>query len=405
MVLLPSSPSSTRPSLVARVLAFFREQEATTQKNCDIVSSLSADVRNKELMIQALTLKLAACTMLSAKAKPCSLNTACGSGLISTTICANQGKEAMSRIFDVDTNLWRTFKSVSETRSITRSAALLCKTPPAVSMQIKKLEELLELQLFLRGDQRFKLTPMGEEVLLTAEKILVMNDNLFSLKDKVGSYELRLGLPDDYSLFFLHDIIKSLKQLSIAIHINVICKTSEPLLKDIEQDLLDLAIIATREGQHLKSAEHIRFEELCWIGDKELINPGQPIPLVHFPQGCVCRDISINSLKNANIEAHVGFTSDSNFSVFNAINAGVGIGLSERSFVPKATPIIYSSMLPALPRIEISTVANTQRIPNRVLEQISSSIQTCVNKSCEIREQKANVAPHTSPNMIESLMV
>ena len=115
----------------------------------------------------------------------------------------------MSRIFDVDTNLWRTFKSVSETRSITRSAALLCKTPPAISMQIKKLEELLELQLFLRGDQRFKLTPMGEEVLLTAEKILIMNDNLFSLKDKVGSYELRLGLPDDYSLFFLHDIIKS----------------------------------------------------------------------------------------------------------------------------------------------------------------------------------------------------
>ncbi|WP_259639508.1 helix-turn-helix domain-containing protein [Pseudomonas syringae] len=61
----------------------------------------------------------------------------------------------MSRIFDVDTHLWRTFKSVSETRSITRSAVALCKTPPAISMQIKKLEALLELKLFVRGDDGF----------------------------------------------------------------------------------------------------------------------------------------------------------------------------------------------------------------------------------------------------------
>jgi DNA-binding transcriptional LysR family regulator len=295
----------------------------------------------------------------------------------------------MSRIFDIDTNLWRTFKSVSETRSITRSSDLLCKTPPAVSMQIKKLEELLDLQLFLRGDQRFKLTPMGEEVLLTAEKILSMNDSLFNLKKKVGSYELRLGLPDDYSLFFLHDIIKALKQLPNPLRINVTCKTSELLINDIEQDLLDIAIVATREGQHLKNAEHIRFEELCWIGDKTLVNPGQPIPLVHFPQGCVCREISINALKNANIDAHVEFTSDSNFSVFNAINAGAGIGLSERSFVPKAISVIHSSLLPALPRIEISTLANTRRIPKRVVEQIFSSVQMCVNNVCDDYAAKA----------------
>lgn len=312
----------------------------------------------------------------------------------------------MSRIFDVDTNLWRTFKSVSETRSITRSSVLLCKTPPAVSMQIKKLEELLELQLFQRGDQGFKLTPIGEEVLLTAEKILAMNDNLFSLKEKASSYELRLGLPDDYSLFFLHDIIRSLKQLPTAVHISVTCKTSELLIKDMEQGLLDLAIIATREGEHLKNADHIRFEELCWIGDKTLVNPGQPIPLVHFPAGCVCREISINALKNANIEAHVGFTSDSNFSVFNAINAGAGIGLSERSFVPKATPVIHSSLLPPLPRIEISTVMNSQRIPKRLLEQISSIIQTCVNDACEDhRAKRERSCTHASAGATEYSMI
>ena len=301
----------------------------------------------------------------------------------------------MSQFFDIDTSLWRAFKSVSETRSITRSSTLLFKTPPAISMQIKRLEELLGIQLFLRGDERFKLTPAGEEVLLTAEKILAMNDSLFNFKKQLGSYELRLGLPDDYSLLFLHDIIKTLKQLSIPTRIRVICKTSELLLRDLEQDMLDLIVIATREGQHLKNGGHIRFEELCWIGDNKLVNPGRSIPLVHFPEGCVCRDISISTLKINNIEAHVEFTSDSNFSVFNAINAGAGIGLSERSFVPKAIPVIHSSLLPALPRIEISTVMNTRRIPKRVLEQISTNVQKCVNEACNDYRAKSNVAATT----------
>lgn len=303
----------------------------------------------------------------------------------------------MSQFFDIDTNLWRAFKSVSETRSITRSSALLFKTPPAISMQIKRLEELLGIQLFLRGDERFKLTPMGEEVLLTAEKILAMNDSLFNLKKQLGGYELRLGLPDDYSLLFLRDIIKALKQLPTPTRIRVICKTSELLLRDLEKDMLDLIVIATREGQHLKNGGHIRFEELCWIGDNKLVNPRQSIPLVLFPEGSVCRGISIGTLKTNNIEAHVEFTSDSNFLIFNAINDGVGIGLSERSFVPKAIPIIHSSLLPALPRIEISTVSNTQRIPKRVLEQISSSVQICVNKVCIDYSIKSNAAATTMP--------
>lgn len=301
----------------------------------------------------------------------------------------------MSQFFDIDTALWRAFKSVSETRSITRSSALLFKTPPAISMQIKRLEELLEIQLFLRGDERFKLTPMGEEVLLTAEKILAMNDSLFNLRNQLGGYELRLGLPDDYSLLFLHDIIKTLKQLPIPTRIRVICKTSELLLRDFEQDMLDLIVIATREGQHLKNGGHIRFEELCWIGDNKLVNPGRSIPLVHFPEGCVCRDISISTLKINNIKAHVEFTSDSNFLVFNAINAGAGIGLSERSFVPKAIPVIHSSLLPALPRIEISTVTNTRRIPKRVLGQISTNVQKCVNEACNDYRAKSNVVATT----------
>ncbi|WP_239690264.1 LysR family transcriptional regulator [Pseudomonas syringae] len=294
----------------------------------------------------------------------------------------NQGKR-MSRIFDVDTNLWRTFKSVSETRSITRSAVILCKTPPAISMQIKKLEALLELKLFVRGDDGFRLTVIGEEVLMAAEKILAMHDSLFRLKNKNPDSELRLGMPDDYALFFLHGIVKNLTRSDPDLKIKLVCKTSSRLIDDMENGRLDLAVVAVPEYRVIENAEHIRHEELHWIGNAELVMAGYPVPLVHFPEGCVCREVSIKSLQLAHVASEIRFTSESNFAVFNAIDAGVGIGVGELSLIPGDTPIIMSSLLPPLPSIRMCVLSNNDRISRSVLTRISAGVVMSVNNVCE----------------------
>ncbi|MCF5651736.1 LysR family transcriptional regulator [Pseudomonas syringae] len=289
----------------------------------------------------------------------------------------------MSRIFDVDTHLWRTFKSVSETRSITRSAVALCKTPPAISMQIKKLEALLELKLFVRGDDGFRLTVIGEEVLAAAEKILAMQDNLFRLKNKNPDSELRLGMPDDYALFFLHGIVKALSRSNPELKIKLVCKTSSLLIDDVDQGLLDMAVVAVPESRVMEHSEYIRREELHWIGDARLIRAGHPIPLVHFPDGCICREVSVQSLQFAGMASEIRFTSESNFAVFNAISAGVGIGVGELSLIPGDTPVITSSLLPALPAIRMSVISNNDRISRAVLSRISTSVVRSVNAVCE----------------------
>ncbi|WP_054085804.1 MULTISPECIES: LysR family transcriptional regulator [Pseudomonas syringae group] len=289
----------------------------------------------------------------------------------------------MSRIFDIDTNLWRTFKSVSETRSITRSAVILCKTPPAISMQIKKLEALLELKLFVRGDEGFRLTLIGEEVLTAAEKILAMHDNLFRLKNKNPDSELRLGMPDDYALFFLHGIVKTLARSDPALKIKLVCKTSSLLIEDVRHGRLDLAVVAVPEYQVIEQSEHIRHETLHWIGDAELVMAGYPIPLVHFPEGCVCRAVSVKSLEVAQMASEIRFSSESNFAVFNAIGAGVGIGVGEWSLIPADTPIIRSSLLPPLPTIRMCVLSSSDRISRSVLARISTSVVMSVNNVCD----------------------
>ncbi|MCF5712131.1 LysR family transcriptional regulator [Pseudomonas tremae] len=296
----------------------------------------------------------------------------------------------MPRIFDVDTNLWRTFKSVSETQSITRSADILCKTPPAISMQIKKLETLMEVKLFVRGDDGFRLTTIGEEVLAAAEKILAMHDNLFRLKNKNPDSELRLGMPDDYALFFLHGIVQTLTRSDPDLKIKLVCKTSSLLLDDVEHGRLDLAVVAVPDSRVMEHSEHIRHEELHWIGDARLVMPGQPIPLVHFPEGCICREVSMNALQHARMASEIRFTSESNFAVFNAIGAGVGIGVGELSLIPGDTPIIKSSLLPPLPAIKMCVLFSNDRIARSVLSRISQRIVISINDVCD-----KNVSGHT----------
>ena len=65
----------------------------------------------------------------------------------------------------LDPELLKTFVTVSEQRSFTRTAAHLKRTQSAVSMQIKRLEELLGTTLFARTTSQVALSPSGEALL------------------------------------------------------------------------------------------------------------------------------------------------------------------------------------------------------------------------------------------------
>ena len=58
----------------------------------------------------------------------------------------------------------RSFVTVSDVRGFTQAGQILGRTQPAISLQIKKLEELVGAPLFIRGGARLELTPTGERL-------------------------------------------------------------------------------------------------------------------------------------------------------------------------------------------------------------------------------------------------
>jgi len=82
---------------------------------------------------------------------------------------------------NLPTELLRTFVTVIEVESYTHAAELLGRTQPAISLQMKRLEELVGAPLIVRKGRGVALTERGEAMIGHARQILRLNDIAVSL--------------------------------------------------------------------------------------------------------------------------------------------------------------------------------------------------------------------------------
>src|SRR5262249_56809706 len=94
---------------------------------------------------------------------------------------------------NIATELLRTFVAVVDMRSFTRAAQALGITQPAVSAQVKRLQQLLGGELMDKSAPGVMLTPAGETVLVHARRLLAINDQILDLA--ASSAGLRATIP------------------------------------------------------------------------------------------------------------------------------------------------------------------------------------------------------------------
>src|SRR6188768_1478363 len=98
----------------------------------------------------------------------------------------------------LDNDVLRTFVAIAETGNFSTAAEAVLRTPSAVSMQIKKIEEQLGTVLFLRDARSVTLTESGEILLSYARRMIALSNEAvsrFKMPDLQGV--VRLGAPED----------------------------------------------------------------------------------------------------------------------------------------------------------------------------------------------------------------
>jgi DNA-binding transcriptional LysR family regulator len=142
----------------------------------------------------------------------------------------------------------RSFATVAEAGGVTRAATRLHLTQSAVSMQIKRLEEILGLALFDRGNRRVSLTASGEQLVRYARRILALNDEAVGrLTEDLYEGELRLGVPHDIVYPVVPRVLKQFNAAYPRVNVHLRSSSTVKLREEFARGEVDL-ILTTEEG-------------------------------------------------------------------------------------------------------------------------------------------------------------
>ncbi|AXY41741.1 LysR family transcriptional regulator [Halomonas sp. JS92-SW72] len=254
---------------------------------------------------------------------------------------------------NIPTDLLRTFVTIKDLGGFTSAGELLGRSQPAISLQIKKLEEILNTKIFLRGSS-LELTEDGEYLYEAARQILEINDQIIAkVRGDHVSGKVRLGIPNDFELAFLPKALRNLSRVYPNIIIEVDCEISKVILQRYQKGHYDIALAMERaKPNEDRDARDYRLESLEWVyKDSRLVNgDDDPIPLIAYPQGCVYRSIMEEALQGQKHPFRFMYTSTSLLGIFSAVEEGLGITAMARSVIPEN--LKHASSTRDLPELE-----------------------------------------------------
>lgn len=227
---------------------------------------------------------------------------------------------------NLPTELLRTFVTVIEVESYTHAATLLGRTQPAVSLQMKRLEDLVGQPLVVRTGRNVQLTERGAALIAHARQILRLNDLAVSQFDRAPNKNaLRVGLPVDYGVRMLQSCLTRIIGDNPEIQMDIRCDLSRDLINALRRDELDVAI-GLYPGGDQQFLHCSWVEKPTWVAAKGRdFDAEDALPLVAHPQGCVYRDRMTEALKQANRPWRVAFSSPGITSVQQAVLDGLGV--------------------------------------------------------------------------------
>ncbi|MEM9634040.1 MAG: LysR substrate-binding domain-containing protein, partial [Pseudomonadota bacterium] len=280
---------------------------------------------------------------------------------------------------DLEIELLRSFVAVAAHRNFTQAGQSIGRTQSAVSLQIKRLEEIVGKRLFERNRQSVSITHAGETLLVYAKRILSANDAALShLQRPEAEGLVRIGAPDDYATYLLPSILSTLAKDHPRLQFEVTCDNACDLLPMLEKGQLDV-VIATHHPNAV-AGRIARYEPLHWVASPTFTDhPEDPLSLVLFPSGCVCRDVALDALKGIDRSWYIAYSTRSIGLMEKAMLEGPAVSVMEASVIPKSLKIIDGQVgLPPLTEVAISVhksntgEAHVELVADLVLEKLGN---------------------------------
>jgi DNA-binding transcriptional LysR family regulator len=259
---------------------------------------------------------------------------------------------------DIDPPLLRAFVAVSETGGFTRAARRLNLTQPAVSHQIRRLEEQVGRPLIRRTTRSLTLTRDGEDFLHHARQILTSLDALSQrFRPSPVTGVVRFGTPEAFMGERLPALLCRFSRAFPAVRLDVHVSTYLDLSTMIAAEELDLAVVLSSAGGE-NGGIKLRQADFVWVAaDGFALPAGASLPLAFHPPNCVNRLVGVAALEATALDWHIAFTSPSEQGLRMAVRSGLAVAVLTRSDVEPGMRILDGDHgLPALPSADFMLI-------------------------------------------------
>ena len=234
----------------------------------------------------------------------------------------------------------RAFHAVATEASFTKAARLLGVSQPAVTIQVRALEETYGVNLLHRSGQRVTLTDLGDGLLEYTRQIFDLEheaDELLTAARELRGGHLKAGADGPY---FVMGLLASFISRYPGVRVTVAMGNSQSVLRDLVEYRTDVAVVARIDDDRRFHAKPYSRQRVVifvprghdWAGRRSIkLAELEGQPMVLREPGSSTRRIFEEALKRAKVTPRVIMEIGSREALHEAVAAGLGIGVVTES--------------------------------------------------------------------------
>ncbi|MCP4406326.1 MAG: LysR family transcriptional regulator [Gammaproteobacteria bacterium] len=279
------------------------------------------------------------------------------------------------------------FHTVARLLSFTKAAETLHMTQPAVTFQVRQLEDYFNTRLFDRTHNRVTLTEIGRKAYGYSERIFELYSEMEdAVKEMTGdvSGALTIGASTTIAEYMLPGLLRSYRDKHPNVILRLKVSNSEGIISMVENSMIDLGIVEAPVTNKNLLVEACRMDQLVAvappnhpIAEKESITMEDLLqhPFICREEGSGTREVIMEYMSKMGLERNglnVCLELGSSESIKGAVEAGMGITILSQATIAKEVSLgtlTYTQLDPILDR-EFGFVRQRQKFRLRAMEEL-----------------------------------
>ncbi len=294
------------------------------------------------------------------------------------------------------------FHAVARLLSFTKAAEVLHMTQPAVTFQIRQLEDQFDTRLFDRTHNRVSLTEAGQIVFGYSEKIFEhyseMENAIREMTDDISG-SLTIGASTTISEYMLPALLGDFKSKNMDVKLRLRVSNTEGIVSMVENNVIDLGVVEGPVGNKNLLVEVCRTDELVVIVppqhalaklDKVSVKELMEYPFICREEGSGTREVTVDYMMEQGIDKHAVVNClelGSPEAVKGAVEAGMGVSVVSSASISKELKLASLVSVPLDPPLsrDFSFVRQRQKFKVPAMEELLEFARSYCKKAEKIK--------------------